>query len=186
MNIFDEIKNTVSMPDLVSHYGFKPNRAGFIHCPFHSEKTASLKVYQDSFHCYGCGAGGSQIDFVMLLCNLSPLEAARKIADDMRLDIDGEPDLNFHHARELKESFDPYVENLKSLLCAIIFAANTFETFDDLTEAEAKVLKYREIAQYKLDILNNGSIKEIISIVEGREEVEALCSSAIMQRMRTQ
>lgn len=64
----EEIKMTTSMADVIERYGFQPNRAGFIHCPFHDgDRTASLKVYKDSFHCYGCGAHGDIFDFVRLV-----------------------------------------------------------------------------------------------------------------------
>ena len=63
----EEIKATTSMRDVVERYGFRPNRAGFINCPFHDgDRTASLKIYPDSFHCYGCGAHGDIFDFVRL------------------------------------------------------------------------------------------------------------------------
>ncbi len=63
----EEIKATTSMADVVERYGFRPNRAGFINCPFHDgDRTASLKIYPDSFHCYGCGAHGDIFDFVRL------------------------------------------------------------------------------------------------------------------------
>lgn len=63
----EEIKMTTSMADVVERYGFRPNRAGFINCPFHDgDRTASLKIYPDSFHCYGCGAHGDIFDFVRL------------------------------------------------------------------------------------------------------------------------
>lgn len=72
------IKSTLSMRDVVEMYGFDVNRGGFIICPFHTEKTASLKIYSEpgkGFYCYGCGIGGSVIDFVMLLFNI-PFRAA--------------------------------------------------------------------------------------------------------------
>lgn len=44
----------------------KVNHAGFTACPFHKEKTASMKIYKDNrFHCFGCGKDGDVIDFVM-------------------------------------------------------------------------------------------------------------------------
>lgn len=56
------------MTDIVGRYGLHPNRGGFIRCPFHTgDHTASLKVYQDSFHCFGCGADGDIFQFVMLM-----------------------------------------------------------------------------------------------------------------------
>lgn len=61
----EEIKQQYSMRDIVEQYGFKPNRAGFIHCPFHQgDKGASLKIYKDSFHCFGCGANGDIFTFI--------------------------------------------------------------------------------------------------------------------------
>lgn len=64
----DEIKARYSMRDVVEQYGFKPDRAGFIHCPFHKgDRGASMKIYQDSFHCFGCGANGDIFSFVQLM-----------------------------------------------------------------------------------------------------------------------
>lgn len=64
----DEIKTRYSMREVVEQYGFRPDRAGFIHCPFHKgDKGASLKIYQDSFHCFGCGANGDIFTFVQLM-----------------------------------------------------------------------------------------------------------------------
>ena len=61
----EDLKNKYSMRDIVEQYGFKVNRAGFIHCPFHKgDKGASLKVYKDSFHCFGCGANGDIFTFI--------------------------------------------------------------------------------------------------------------------------
>ena len=64
----DEIKATYSMRDIVERYGFKPNRAGFIHCPFHSgDRDASLKVYAKDFHCHACSANGDIFTFVQMM-----------------------------------------------------------------------------------------------------------------------
>ena len=59
------IRDSVTMEQILSLYGYKTKR-GFMKCPFHGEKTASLKVYENSrgWHCYGCERGGSVIDFV--------------------------------------------------------------------------------------------------------------------------
>lgn len=63
----EEIKNSTSMRDVVERYGFRPNKNGFICCPFHHEKTASLKVYEESFYCFGCQVGGDIFKFVQLI-----------------------------------------------------------------------------------------------------------------------
>lgn len=72
----EEIKRTVSMVELVEKYGLHPNRAGFIVCPFHKgDRNASLKIYKDSFYCFGCGAAGDVFDFVRKMDNVSFKEA---------------------------------------------------------------------------------------------------------------
>lgn len=66
MTNIDDIKRDHPMPEVVRRYGIEINRAGFCRCPFHTEKTASMKIYAQSFYCFGCGAGGDVIDFVRL------------------------------------------------------------------------------------------------------------------------
>lgn len=77
------------MRQVAEHYGFEPNRSGYICCPFHHEKTASLKVYPDNkgFHCFGCGAHGTVIDFVMRLFDISFAQAVVRISSDFGLGL---------------------------------------------------------------------------------------------------
>lgn len=56
------------MIELVRRLGFEP-RLGFITCPFHGERTGSLKIYATSWYCFGCNEGSSTIDFVMKFNN---------------------------------------------------------------------------------------------------------------------
>lgn len=46
-------------------------------CPFHNEKTGSLSVRGNKFHCFGCGAKGDAIDFVQKLNGFSFIEAVK-------------------------------------------------------------------------------------------------------------
>ncbi len=57
------------MRDIVGRYGFHPNHSGFIPCPFHKEKTASMKIYSDSYYCFGCGEHGDIFSFIMNMEN---------------------------------------------------------------------------------------------------------------------
>lgn len=74
----EEIKETVTMREVLSRYGLHPNRAGFIRCPFHTgDNHASLKVYKKDFNCYGCGANGDIFTFVQLMERVDFKEAFR-------------------------------------------------------------------------------------------------------------
>lgn len=63
----EEIKNTYSMREIVEKYGIEINRSGFCKCPFHNEKTASMKIYAQSYYCFGCHAGGDVLEFVQAM-----------------------------------------------------------------------------------------------------------------------
>lgn len=72
----EELKQTYSMRDILSRYGYQPNRAGFISCPFHQgDRSASLKVYEHDFHCFGCHENGDIFKFIMLMEDISFKEA---------------------------------------------------------------------------------------------------------------
>lgn len=64
----DDLREQLSMVEVVERYGLHPDRAGFLHCPFHSgDHTASLKIYQKDFYCFGCHAHGDIFKFVMMM-----------------------------------------------------------------------------------------------------------------------
>jgi len=56
-------------------------------CPFHDEKTPSFQVYDDHFHCYGCGAHGDAISFVMQSQGLGFMEAVTELASRAGLSV---------------------------------------------------------------------------------------------------
>ena len=58
-------------------------------CPFHNEKTPSCHVYTDDphFHCFGCGAGGDVITFIMKAENLEYIDAVRLLAQRAGIDV---------------------------------------------------------------------------------------------------
>lgn len=82
------IRDQVTMDQILSLYGYRPKH-GFICCPFHGEKTPSLKIYAKTggWHCYGCERGGSVIDFVMEHENCNFATAVRAIDNAMHLGL---------------------------------------------------------------------------------------------------
>lgn len=89
-SLSDAIKDRLTMDEVARFYGFEPNRAGFISCPFHhGDHTASLKIYTGSggFHCHACGAGSSVVDFVMRLFDISFPQACLRLNSDFQLGL---------------------------------------------------------------------------------------------------
>lgn len=56
-------------------------------CPFHGEKSPSFYVYEDHFHCFGCGAHGDAISFVMQKDGAGFMEAVETLARDAGLEV---------------------------------------------------------------------------------------------------
>lgn len=110
----EEIKKTYSMRDILGRYGMQPNRAGFICCPFHKEKTASMKIYQDSYYCFGCGAHGDIFDFVSQMEDITFREAFFNLGGtyEQKKETFGER-MSRYHARKEWEMQQRQKENLE-------------------------------------------------------------------------
>lgn len=81
MNIFEAVKQSVTTRQAAKHYGIRVGRNGMACCPFHNDRTPSMKV-DNRYYCFGCGATGDVIDFVALLYNLGKRDAAFRLAED--------------------------------------------------------------------------------------------------------
>jgi len=83
------IKNSIGIKDLMAHYGVEIQYGDKCKCPFHSDKTASLKVYANNnkWYCFGCNQNGDTIDFVSKLFSIDFRTAMQKINDDFGLNV---------------------------------------------------------------------------------------------------
>lgn len=81
------IKDRLTMREVLERYGYAADRKGFICCPFHSEKTPSMKIYEKDYHCFGCQEHGDVITFIQKLFGLSFQETLRKIDTDFSLGL---------------------------------------------------------------------------------------------------
>lgn len=108
----EEIKGLYSMRDILDRYGLpQPNRAGFICCPFHKEKTASMKIYKKDFNCFGCGANGDIFTFVMLMDGISFKEAYAALGGDYKSSFSAR--LKLYRAQKKREMQRRTRERLK-------------------------------------------------------------------------
>ena len=62
MNLYETVKGQVTPQMAAERYGLPVNRSGMACCPFHDDRTPSMKLYPDHFHCFGCGPTGDVID----------------------------------------------------------------------------------------------------------------------------
>ena len=82
MNQFESVKAAVTLKRAAEHYGLSVSRNGMTCCPFHKDRHPSMKLNEDYFFCFGCGASGDVIDFTAKLFGVSLKDAATKLAAD--------------------------------------------------------------------------------------------------------
>lgn len=82
MNLFERLKETITPRQVAEQYGLTVGRNGMVCCPFHPDRTPSMKLNEDYYYCFGCGAHGDIIAFTAKLLGLRPMEAARQLASD--------------------------------------------------------------------------------------------------------
>jgi phage/plasmid primase-like uncharacterized protein len=86
-----QVRDSASLTSLVEQAGVRLVRRGHLRiacCPFHAEKTPSFTVYPDQhFHCFGCGAHGDGIRFVMQFDGVAFRDAVLRIASEAGIPV---------------------------------------------------------------------------------------------------
>lgn len=141
------IKESADIVELVGRY-LQLRRSGYSWkacCPFHNEKTPSFHVNpaRQSFHCFGCGAGGDAVKFLMMYENLDYPTALRRLAD-----MNGVP--------VIEEEDDPELERKRRLRSRIIelneLAAAYFHSLLCRDQDASHVRQYLQSRAINIDI----------------------------------
>ena len=103
-NVFETVKQSVTIREAAERYGIEVKRGGMACCPFHDDKNPSMKLNEEYFYCFGCGATGDVIDLTARLYNLSPKEAAEKLAQDFDLIYDSQAPPRRNYVRQKTEA----------------------------------------------------------------------------------
>ena len=103
-NVFETVKQSVTVREAAERYGIEVKRGGMVCCPFHDDKNPSMKLNKEYFYCFGCGATGDVIDLASRLYNLSPKEAAEKLAQDFGLIYDSQAPPRRNYVRQKTET----------------------------------------------------------------------------------
>ena len=96
-SFLQELADRNEITEVVGGYVKLTKRSGsnlFGLCPFHSEKTPSFSVSQDKqiYHCFGCGKGGSVINFIMEIENLAFRDAVEFLARRAGMEVPDDRD----------------------------------------------------------------------------------------------
>lgn len=136
----------------------KKGKSFWLSCPFHSEKTPSLKIDTDKqrFYCFGCGASGDSISFVQKLHGSNFKETLQHLNLKKPLKINSEQ----KKRRTLVNDFREWEKSLKNELTDFYreFKSMTrdLKTWEEV-EAYEEDFNMIPIVEWYLDILTNGN-----------------------------
>ena len=175
MTMYETIKAAVPMKQAAEHYGLKVSRNGMACCPFHHDRHPSLKLNEDYFFCFGCGAKGDVIDLVARLFDLSGYEAAQRLAADFGISTEpGQAAAAFckpkrPHIRQFREDevlcFRVLMDYLHLLEdWKVRYAPKTpDEPYDDRF---VEALQMHCHIEYMADVLTVGDLEERVALVD--------------------
>lgn len=158
----DEIKQSVSMLEVVERYGLRPNRAGFVSCPFHNgDRTPSMKVYKKDYHCHACGANGDIFSFVMGMENCDFKTAYKALGGSYKQSTDYQHNLYRYRMEKRKETENKRLQRIKEEKHNIfeeIRLQNLFvKLFPVFSDDWCDSINRLEYLFYRLDCIEKGS-----------------------------
>ena len=175
MNIFETVKAAVPVRQAAEHYGLKVSRNGMACCPFHNDRHPSLKLNEEYFFCFGCGAKGDVIDFAAQMFDLSSYEAAQRLAADFGISTQpGQVVVVPHkpkrpHIRQFREDemfcfrvLTDYLHLLEDW--KIRYAPKTPE--DALDDRFVEACQMHCHIEYMADVLTVGDLEERVALVD--------------------
>ena len=106
---FNAVCEQLDLRNVARYYGIESKRDK-IEClsDGHEEKTPSMHLYPNSYHCFGCGEHGNVINFTSMLFNIPIYEAAVKLANDFSLNVELSPEQislkNMEYTQKVRQS----------------------------------------------------------------------------------
>ena len=159
----EEIKQNVVFAEVVRSYGLRPNRSGFVCCPFHQDKTPSMKIYKDHFHCFGCGASGDVFSFVEKIEGCSFQEAFRKLGGEPVKRNPGQV-LEAYHRMQDRCRREKVREDLKAEADRLAKRIDRLQTIKDGAEpfsvAWCGAIDLLQVAEYDLEVVTDRLMEE--------------------------
>ncbi len=170
-SIFEAVKATVPIRAAAERYGLEVNCAGMVRCPFHEERTPSMKLYEDHYFCFGCGKHGDVINLVAELFSIPPYYAACKLAGNFGVDTSAE--IVHQPAREELRIFREDQLRCQRVLCAYLrlltrwreeYAPNDPDAEPDDRYVEA--CQMIDTIDYLTDLLIVGTLEQRVKAVD--------------------
>ncbi len=181
MGVFDAVKANVLPRQVMEQSGVVFNRADMCKCPFHQDKTPSMKVKttDKKYFCFGCGERGDAIDFVAKFYDIAPYDAAMQIADQFGIRYDNSmrsPPKPIRREKSVVQILEEAKTRTFRVLADYLHVLEDWEQryqpedMDHIDERYLEAVHNIEFTRYRLDILLYGTETEKQDLIKDVEK----------------
>lgn len=192
MTVFEVVRENVTARMAAEALGLQVNRNSMACCPFHDDRHPSMKL-DERYYCFGCHASGDAIDFASSYLHLGKLEAAKRLADEFKLeyekpqrrgsqrnDASRDKERRDHLQKKARIAFEAWLK--KSL--HVLYAYKEYQylqrekaaprTMDEpWSEAFIRALREQDVIEYLISLLEIGTLEQKTDLyINDRERIE--------------
>ena len=172
MNLYDQLKSNLTPRCVTERYGPPIHRGDMICCPFHDDKTPSMKLYDDHFYCFGCQKSGDVIDLAAQFLGLTNHEAAKRLASDFGIagEVSTQPERTtpYEHSRQFHEDEQECYLALIGYLKLLKLWEQKYSPTSQIATPDPRFIEacqMKSYVEYLCDIFVTGSTMERIAAI---------------------
>ena len=172
MNLYEQLKNQLTPKHVTERYGPPIHRGDMICCPFHDDRTPSMKLYDDHFYCFGCQKSGDVIDLAAQLLRLTNYEVAKLLSADFGI-TDEVPTQSvrttpYEHSRQFHEDEQECYLALLDYFKLLKLWEQKYQPTSQIATPDPRFIEacqMKSYVEYLCDIFITGSTKERVTAI---------------------
>ena len=172
MNLYEQIKSSLTTRSVTERYGPPIRRGDMICCPFHDDQTPSMKLYGDHFYCFGCQKSGDVIDLAAQFLGLTNHEAAKRLASDFGIagEVSTQPErmTPYEQTRQFHKDEQECYLALLGYLKLLELWEKKYPPTSQISTPDPRFVEacqMKSCVEYLCDIFITGSIKERVAAI---------------------
>ena len=172
MNLYEQLKNQLTPKHVTERYGPPIHRGNMICCPFHDDRTPSMKLYDDHFYCFGCQKSGDVIDLAAQLLRLTNYEVAKLLSADFGItdEVPTQPvrTTPYEHSRQFHEDEQECYLALLDYFKLLKLWEQKYQPTSQIATPDSRFIEacqMKSYVEYLCDIFITGSTKERVTAI---------------------
>ena len=172
MNLYEQLKNQLPPKHVTERYGPPIHRGNMICCPFHDDRTPSMKLYDDHFYCFGCQKSGDVIDLAAQLLRLTNYEVAKLLSADFGItdEVPTQPvrTTPYEHSRQFHEDEQECYLALLDYFKLLKLWEQKYQPTSQIATPDPRFIEacqMKSYVEYLCDIFITGSTKERVTAI---------------------